>query len=557
MVSDTHGSAAGLVAEPLGRRARASTAECVRAPFPPPISLHLLLAALLTLLAAVIRMTALNPSTLFVDDSWQSLVDHAHSPSEFLLYALTSPGFTLALDGVQALPGRLELLAQLVAFVAGCLLAGGVYLAACKLGATTLGALLAGALLTFSNAAAVYSDRVKPYTFDALTCLLVLLAAGLVLQTPSRRHWLGLLVLSTLAPLASGQALIISGTSVAVCLLAPGSRAVLRGRVRLVLIGPLLAAALAWFGYLARSTGNQPLQNFWRSQGAYIDVSWGGVGSTLTGFFTNLLPAGTSSWQWYTSSGSRVTVVALATFLTLLLIVRAARRSGWLVLLLLAPLVVSILGSVAGKIPFGVRVDIPLYPGFAMVLALGVPPVPRLVALRRSVVGGLAVVALLLTAATADAVSTSYSLHDYAPLVLALKQAREPGTPVFSDGNSTYPLYRYGISSFRVVPDPKNFTGFKILPDDKTVLTGGQPTRTDQSRRLTKLRQSLTPIWLVEYVRAVPGHPSQADPRPHPTRYSLALAKDAHYDLCRRQEWSGARLTLWKPRGTCDAGVVP
>lgn len=517
----------------------------------------------LLVLAAAVRLPAFAPPSLWRDDAWQVLAGRASSLTDLSTYGLTSPGFAAMLALVLRLPGRVEPLGQVVPLVFGCLAPPVLHLAARRLGASVWGAAAAGSLLAVSSAAAVYSTRIKPYTFDALLELGVLLLAGLVLQHPSLRRWCVLLVAVSVAALASAQGLIAGGVAVALCLLRPASRRCL-GRHWPLLVLPVTAAAVAWVWYVRQSTGNVLLGAWWREQGAYPTPTWAGLWDAWRRLLVGLLPGGRPEHPWHADPDTAELVTALALGVLLAAVgVAVLRGRGWLVAVALAPALVALAGSFAGRIPFGTRVDIPFYPGLLLALALATRPGrswrsgPRRRALARGLAAGACLVVVLpLAWGAARQVAPSYPDDHFRQLVEALQRQRLPDDRVLVDTYGTYPIAAYRLVPFRVERTLETYTGFRVVPHDPDrLLLSTEPGDVGlQLTRLARVVEERQPLWVVET-----GMPQVAagDPQylshggPDNTVYTRALRLSGSYELCRQQDWPGARLTLWKPRGTC------
>ena len=526
-----------------------------------PGRLDLLVAVGLLVLAAAVRVPALGASSLWRDDAWQALAVRATSPADLATYGLTSPGFAALLAVVLRLPGRVEVLGPAVPFALGCLLPPALHLVARRLGASTWGGAGAGVLLALSSAAAIYSTRTKPYTLDACLLLGVLLLAGLVLREPSTRRWRALLGVVALGALVSAQALLAGGCAVLLCLLRPASRRAL-GREWPLLAVPLVAAAVAYASYVRRSTGNVLLREWWGREGGYTERTLTGLWAAWQRLLPGLLPAGREPvppWHADPVTLEHVAGAALVV-LTAAAVVGVLRGRGWLVALALAPALVALAGSLAERVPFGSRVDVPFYPGLLLVLALATRPSRRTPTTPRTAASAVAAVValggvLVLARGTALEVAPSYPDHEFRPLVEALQRDLLPDHRLLVDTYGTYPLAADGLFPFTVERTTETMTGFAVVPDDpERVLISTEPG--DPALQLARLAQVVeqgSAVWLVETDTGAKFDDEQylrvgGTDR---TRYAEVLRTGGAYELCRQQDWPAARLTLWQPRGRC------
>ena len=177
-------------------------------------------------LAAWRRSVALDPPSLFVDDTWVGFIVRYASLRDLFVYAATAPtGFSAILKGFAKLVPDPELGLQLYPFLCGLMLIPTVGFLAMRLTGWVSIGVLAAALTSVDPMIAIMSTRVKQTPSDALVVLvLVILGLPHIRDASPRR----LLVLSV----ASAVAAVVSYVSLAASML--------------LLHLPLAAAALEW-----------------------------------------------------------------------------------------------------------------------------------------------------------------------------------------------------------------------------------------------------------------------------------------------------------------------
>ncbi len=310
-----------------------------------------LLVAGLLVAAIALRAPGLDPSSLWLDDTWIALVHKVDELPLVMRMGVTAPGFSLVLKAMFSTFGFSHLAAQALPFLAAIAAPSLVYLLARRWGTSRSAAALAGVLLLLSPIHVTYSTNVKQYTLDVILVLLLVWLSWRATRRPATERQDALAVLSLIGLLSiffSASVTPVAVVAVAVPAL-PGLR---RSEWRYARWPAVLAVfTLAWAinlrGWI--STG---LTGFWDER------TEDGMAGLLVGYGRLLRSFTGSPWL-----GAAVLLLGLL----------GLRRVDWsLRALLLGPLAVAGVASFVG-VPLGTgRTDMYLYGLLAIAAGLGV-----------------------------------------------------------------------------------------------------------------------------------------------------------------------------------------
>ena len=404
-------------------------------------------------LALAVRVPALSTSGLYRDDAWPMLATRT-GLGRAVRMGVTTPGFEVFIRTWGGL-GSSTWWAQAPALAASVVVVAVAYLLARQLGCRPAAALVGGGVLALAPMAVLFATRVKPYAFDALSCLLLLALAVRLAERPGTRRWAALAAACVAAPLFSASVLPVALTAMAWCgwraLTASGTTAL--GRRLAVAVPAGYAVVVA--GYAAAVLGNvpPPLRDSWASH--YVD----GPGSAR--FVLDEFASGI-----FYRHGPTGPLLLAAVFSGVVW----ARRD--LAPLLLGPVVLAFGLAVVDRAPFGGgRIDVYLYPCLALALAVAVE---KALAVRPVPVAALVVgAAMVVSAAT---ISRNHADHnpypgaDTAGLIAAVRAEMAPG-----DGLVVAPFTRYAFALYdrprpEVILSARYSTGFTVASPDTDVL---------------------------------------------------------------------------------------
>lgn len=226
----------------------------------------------LTILAAMLRVSALSPPSLCRDDAWQALVVRADSWGDVTGMGQAAPGFSVLLKLWLSLTGFSSMAAQTLPFAAGVVAAPFAYLVARRIGLDSAGAAAAGIALAVSRRHTIFSTRVKPFTLDADVTLLRILLCLRVLDKPRAAcRWMVLVGTGMLATVLSASTLpVVLGTALAttVAVVRSGSASALAVASFCI---QALFVGLWWTVWLRPETNNPWLRKFWASSFMPLD----------------------------------------------------------------------------------------------------------------------------------------------------------------------------------------------------------------------------------------------------------------------------------------------
>lgn len=405
----------------------------------------------LLLTAAVLRVWALNPAGLWLDDTWQASVHLAEGWREIFEVNPTAPGFTILLRGLYDLVGFGDLRSQAVPFLCGVLAPPAVFLVLARRGVRRPAALLGALLLATSAMHIRYSDRVKPFTMDTLSGVVLVALAWSVLDDPRRgRRWaaLGVAGAATLVLSASIAPVVVG--AIAVPALALWRDRSVRPRAALT-AGIAGAFTVGWMVLVVLPRVTDVLTHWWAD--GYIATD--SPGHLLTDLVSQ--PA-----RMFFFSRWRLGIPLLVLFV--LCAVIAARRHPARTAVVLSPLVIAVGLAVAGRAPIGGgRTDLYLYGPIVMTWALGAD---ALATRKRGLTITLAACgAALLTTGIASPYPRDHSL-EFTGIVAA---NRQPGDAIVVTRQFTWAWALYRDPRAQLVDTDTTAQGFRLRYRDPDV----------------------------------------------------------------------------------------
>jgi hypothetical protein len=422
--------------------------------------MDLALIACVSVLAAALRYPGLTDHGLYRDDAWVALSSRADFATAWRL-GITMPGYELAIGvwGRLSLSTRWMQTPELLASVATV---AGVYLLARHLSCGRVASFGAAAVIALSPMAIIYATRVKSYSIDSLSTVLILALAARVLARPDWRRWSALAVAA------------VATTALSVSVI------------------PVAVAAVVWCGWrgLRDCGGPSEWRRLWRAPAAVVPIAYAAFVFVFAfAVLAAVPPPLRYFWEPNYVSGPSSAVNAIEGFvgglfaqtwglgtmaLSLILLgVLTCRRD--IAPLLVAPVALGFLLAVAQRAPFGGgRTDIYLYPCIAIALALTVDhhvigrlPTPAVI----PVVSAMALLGVAATLPSRYALTaTPYPSADVEQLGREVTQRRQPG-----DGVVVAPFTRYAFALYDDEPPTltlsSNYsTGFTASSTDPDVL---------------------------------------------------------------------------------------
>lgn len=425
---------------------------------------------------ALLRITGLGPSSLWLDDAWVALSWRADTADELLMVGVTAPGFVLLERTVFAAVGFSAVAAQAIPFVAGVLGGPVVFLTARRLELSLPASALAAVAVTLSPVHIDYSVRVKQFTIDVLMVAAIVWLAWRVVERPHRGvRWAALVAVATIGTIVSaGTVAMVFGGFVAATYAARRRGSPMR--MPLGATASYGAIAFMWWLLVLRPNVNDALRTFWDF--AYISGpqdAWRALHDLTAGFV--------SGWPV-------VAVLVLAASAA-----RLVRHRRALALMLLTPLGVAVALAAARQVPLGTgRTDMYLYPLLALLWGCGAD------AFREGGWGGrVAIGALALVLVVPVPSPASYPQEDVRPLVHHVERRLESGDVVLVslNGGFAYALYtRYPVDLRRT---PAFGTGFEPQVRSRAVhiLDPPSPGEDGFVRQVAPLTRDARRVWLV------------------------------------------------------------
>jgi 4-amino-4-deoxy-L-arabinose transferase-like glycosyltransferase len=329
-----------------------------------------------------------------------------------------------------------ELSLRLLSLLAGITTVALTYLIARRLASTPV-ALLGTAMAALSPTLIQFSNEAKQYAVETLVSCVIIYLSLRWLEEPTQRGWRNACVIfgAIAVWLAAAAPLVLCGATVAL-LLTQSIRPVARLRWATQLAGFWGASvAIAYVSVYRYAENNSYLRHYWDS--AFLSPGGPSAFQDRAVAIRALLWAPLLRDNLWTP-GDLVTVLficAISVVFTLILavgtqeVVRSRGAPG--LALLIAPVVLAILLSVAGVYPISVRTTAFSMPSLLIVAAAGVGRVAgrlRWPLLRRTVLAGSCLPMALLAYAYVCDRDPSENLR---PLVDVLQQHRRLGEPVY------------------------------------------------------------------------------------------------------------------------------
>jgi hypothetical protein len=490
----------------------------------------LIVVAVLTAVAAAVRIGGLAPSSLWLDDARVAYVSKA-SYGDISIMGLTSPGFMFIQKVWFDIAGFSELKAQMLPFLASTLTPAAVFLLLRPIIRKEL-AFAGGLIAALTTLNVKYAYHVKQYTTEVLAGVIIFDLTRRWLAAPSvRRSWalvgaigLGCAISFPVIVLATGP---IAAISV---------RAVRDGRQRIIeTLGPLagLAAFVAvWYVGVIRPNSSANLQGYWAD--FYLDTDAGGIAL--------LASLRDRTWEMFDSltpyPSSIVAIVCAVTFAAAFV-----RRFDW-ALIASVPLLAAAVLAWLQKAPLGGgRTDnyllVPLLCGFIVGIDALADVASEWSARGRdgpgpAVLGATVAAGLVgLTVASYEA-PEPYPQEDIRPLIEELEALRQEGDAVVLYYASDFAYALYADVDSEPIDDG---SPYDIRIDDPD-LVRQDGHRGDPAAFLTYSQQAAARsdrVWLLG------SHLCGCD-WPEIQRQ---LRDDLHLDVQFVDERDGAALQLW------------
>lgn len=432
-------------------------------------------AGLLVVAAALLRMSALAPESLWLDDSWISMVHRVSAPSDIWRIGLTAPGFAFLLKAWFSLVGLSEVAAQALPFAAGLAAPPLLYLVARRMGLRMVAAALAGIVLVLSPAHVEYSGRVKQFAPDALGVTLVLWLAWRAVERPDdARRWIAVVAMAMGASILSASVV----PAVAAILVAAALMAVQSGSGRHAgrWVGGYLAFAVSW-GWIISRRLPEALHDYWA--GRYLESP------DDVPRIARKISSGLLGLEHPVAVTIVLALLALGTALAL-------RGRRWFVAVALAgPIAGATVLAALGAAPLGTgRTDLYLYPCLALLLAWTVDRLDR----PRWWVAPAALV-LLVTSAVPPPVA-GYPQEQTKPLVEVLERELGPDDEVVLSASARYGAALYGPWTAGI-EESNTATGFSPTFSDDRVRAAPGIAYMDALRERIRNAAPDATIWLL------------------------------------------------------------
>ncbi len=407
--------------------------------------------AVLLVAAAALRVPGLDPSSLWLDDTWVALVHKVDEVPVILRMGVTAPGFSLLLKGVFSIFGFSHLAAQAIPFLAGIAAPPLVYLIARRWGTGRLAATISAVLLLLAPVHVTYSTNVKQFTLDVVLALALLHLSWRTYEGVDQDRLRRLALAAAVATVFSASV----GPVAAVAVAAPAIPRILQREWRFTLWPGLHGVYVLIWALVLRARLPASLGNYWEGTTSLgIADPFLAVGRFASGF---------AGHPWL--GGVLLVVLAVAA------VVLPWRER----LLLLGPIPVATLASFVG-IPLGTgRTDLYLYGVLALTLAL---VVDRLVPARwpqALVLAGL-VTALAVPFPRPGYADPASGMHeDSRPLVRLAASELGPDDQLITVG-ARFPVALYGPWPVTIHEAPNSTTGWlPEIQDDRVLTISGWP----------------------------------------------------------------------------------
>lgn len=393
---------------------------------PPPA----VLAALVVLLGALLRLYHVTRLSLWVDEGITVMFSHLPWPAVLGLRGVydAHPPLYYALVKLVAAVGAPDVVAgRLVSVVAGTAGIAVLYLLVARLATTWVG-LAAATVLALSPSHLWYSQEARQYALDVTLALVSYLALVAFLQS-GRRAWAVLYGLSLVLAMYVEYSALFALAPQAVLILLAARRQ--RGRA-LTLAGAALVAALLfapWLPSLAVEAGPQSSQGqFALSPAKVFDalVSFSGVAANAVAFSGTVVPP----WNAWPALQGLLLLGLLPALVAGLVVLARGYPRGLLVAILLAVGTIIVALGIGLRYPsFAERTALYAVPGWAIVVgaALYGRPAPRSLRVAGRI-GAAYVVAASLS--TIGALYADAQKQDWRSLAADTTAAARAGWPV-------------------------------------------------------------------------------------------------------------------------------
>lgn len=428
------------------------------------IATDLLVAAILIVIAFIVRRHGLPTQGLWLDDAVEGAARKAPL-SQLITVSQDHPGYIAVLMGWSRLAGGSDVSLAYPALIAGVLSPAFLYATLRVLGYARWIGVLLGAALVASQADIVYSGRLKPDTTDVLVVLVLVLMVARLARTrwrwPTATFWVLAAILISSISIFSRIAVVLAGL---VLLVHPASDLKIRGPA----VGVQTAATVALGVAVVDSYNTQAVAAQWRRLwNAFITFYPNPLrfGSEVLHHLIRIAQVYPGGPDWFATLCVLVAIGGLA--------LEAWRGSRAIVArYLLLLLAVAFVGGVLGKIPFGAAVDNPLVTGgraslwLVPVMAVGLAAALQRIRSSLDAIGSP--LALDFIACAGAAVTLGFAL-EAAPLSYPLpgaKQAVSFAESNFGRSDSllvSWPAYSFAAES-QFAPtfygNPSGFPGF-------------------------------------------------------------------------------------------------
>ena len=488
----------------------------------------------LTLLSALLRVSALSPPSLWRDDAWQALVVRVDSWGDVARMGQSAPGFSVLLKLWLSLIGFSSMAAQTLPFAAGVAAAPFAYLVARRIGLDTAGAAAAGVTLAVSRRHAIFSTRVKPFTLDADVTLLLILLGFRVLAQPDRAsRWALLVGVGMLATVLSASTLpVVLGTALVAVVAAVrrGSGTALAGAAVCILA---LFVGVWWALWLRTEASNPWLREFWTDSFTPLDRG---------------VAAAASFTLWHTWQVLTGVSAALPGDVTGVLVVLGAvvlaRRDRRLIALILSGPALALVAATLQLAPYGGgRTDIYLYPCCALALGALMDGLnSRLSGRARSIALVLAFALLPIGIKV-----RSYPDADIRGVVDVVQSEARAGDAIIVYPQDGYAYALYSRFPVRMIRSDLSMTGFTTAVDHPgvaTLILDPHPDRFPSQQYDIALKRNVQATRLLVDGTNAPGHVWLVS-RGNPTRELVEILGDAGFAPGRTWNRPGATLRVW------------
>jgi hypothetical protein len=407
-------------------------------------------------LAAYARYRPLAPSSLWLDDSWAAIGYKATSARELWRTMFTSPLFSLGTALWLKAVGLSSLRAQMLAFIPGVLGPPVLYFEARQMRLGRPAALLAATAILVAPFHMQYSTHVKQYTLEALLSAAVLGVGWWLLNAPDAHRWRALALVATVATLSSmAVAPIVAGAYAAGFWALRRHRDQLRNAI--VSVAAYGGIVGAWYLAVIKPESHPALRQYWQQLGGFWTHHRGHV-SAGRGLVATL--------EHVAHGFSGLPKVAVLWIMAVAIVI-AFFRSTERAILLVVPFAVALTLSGLQIAPLGARVDVYLYPTFAILLAYAAQPLFTR-ASRAWILAPVALGLLLLT----TPLPNSYQQENARPLVARLEADAKPADPVliYPTGRFAFALYtHWPVEIVRDPTAPVPFTPIVLRPGVQVV----------------------------------------------------------------------------------------